>query len=286
MITLPKTIQIFLPDGNARSIRIAEITSRTVQAMQIPRSKLAEAGKREEVKNVGVYFLFGDADEEALERVYIGEAEDCYERLKQHKQYKEFWRTAVVVTSKTMTFTKAHARYLEWYCCKRAQEIGRYAVTNKTNPSKPHIREAEEADILDYYETMRILLATLGYPILEEIEKPQSESELLVCRGKGAVGYGLYTEEEFVVQKDSTATWETTPSAQDWIINTRKQLFEEGVLVPAEEGKTYRFAKDQPFKTPTGGSAVILGRSSNGWTAWKNKAGQTLDELIRQPLNE
>ena len=141
MLSLPKTIQIFLPDGNARSIRIAEITSRTVQATQIPRSKLAEAGKREEVKNVGVYFLFGDSDEEALERVYIGEAEDCYERLKQHKQYKDFWRTAVVVTSKTMTFTKAHAWYLEWYCCKRTQEIGQYVVTNETNPSKPHFRE-------------------------------------------------------------------------------------------------------------------------------------------------
>ena len=55
----PKTIQIFLPDGNARSIRIAEITSRTIQAIQIPRSKVAEAKKRDEIKNVGVYFLFG-----------------------------------------------------------------------------------------------------------------------------------------------------------------------------------------------------------------------------------
>ncbi len=28
----PKTVQIYLPDGNARSVRVAEITSRTVQA--------------------------------------------------------------------------------------------------------------------------------------------------------------------------------------------------------------------------------------------------------------
>ena len=56
----PRTIQIFLPDGNARSLRIAEITSRTVQAIQIPRSKVSEAGKRKEVRSVGVYFLFGE----------------------------------------------------------------------------------------------------------------------------------------------------------------------------------------------------------------------------------
>lgn len=40
---IAKTIQIFLPDGNARSVRIAEVTSRTVQAVQVPRSKLKGA---------------------------------------------------------------------------------------------------------------------------------------------------------------------------------------------------------------------------------------------------
>ena len=56
----PKTVQIYLPDGNARGVRIAEITSRTVQAIQIPRSELRTAENREEVQRVGVYFLFGD----------------------------------------------------------------------------------------------------------------------------------------------------------------------------------------------------------------------------------
>lgn len=36
----PKTIQIDIPDGNARSVRIAEGTSRTVQAVPVPRSNL------------------------------------------------------------------------------------------------------------------------------------------------------------------------------------------------------------------------------------------------------
>lgn len=60
-----KTVQIFLPDGNARSVRIAEITSRTIQAVQIPRQKLEIAEAREEVHRVGVYFLFGDVGSSA-----------------------------------------------------------------------------------------------------------------------------------------------------------------------------------------------------------------------------
>jgi hypothetical protein len=43
-----KTIQIFLPDGNARGIRIADITSETVHAIQIPRSQIKDAKPRKE----------------------------------------------------------------------------------------------------------------------------------------------------------------------------------------------------------------------------------------------
>ncbi|WP_233992458.1 hypothetical protein [Salinibacter altiplanensis] len=46
----PKTVQILLPDGNAKGIRIAELTSRTVQAVQIPRQKLSVAEERKEVR--------------------------------------------------------------------------------------------------------------------------------------------------------------------------------------------------------------------------------------------
>ena len=39
----PQTIQFFLPQGEPRGIRIADITTRIVQAVLVPRSKLAEA---------------------------------------------------------------------------------------------------------------------------------------------------------------------------------------------------------------------------------------------------
>ncbi len=58
----PKTIQIFLPDDNARGACITEITSRTVQAMQIPRSELDVTAARDEVQRVGVYVLFGETE--------------------------------------------------------------------------------------------------------------------------------------------------------------------------------------------------------------------------------
>ena len=71
-----KTIQIYLPDGDPQSIKIAEITSRTVQAILIPRSKLELAFQRDELKNVGVYFLIGNPEDVSKEILYVGEAEE------------------------------------------------------------------------------------------------------------------------------------------------------------------------------------------------------------------
>jgi hypothetical protein len=143
----PKTVQIFLPDGNARSVRIAEITSRTVQAVQIPRKKIDIAEKRDEVRRVGVYFLFGDVGDDATKPpAYIGEAENCLQRILNHHERKDFWTTAVTITSKTRSFTKAHARRLEYDCIRVARDAQRFRLRNTQTPSEPHIPEAMLAE--------------------------------------------------------------------------------------------------------------------------------------------
>src|SRR5688572_29670160 len=99
-----------MPDGSPTSIKIAEVTTRIVQLVLIPRNKLNEMNLREEVKSVGVYFLFGKSDTDGKPNVYIGEAENCFERLKQHNRdvNKDFWNVAIVAVSKTGSFTKSH----------------------------------------------------------------------------------------------------------------------------------------------------------------------------------
>ena len=57
---MPKTIQIFLPSGDPRGIRIAEITTRIVQVIEVPRSLLQEFIKMPESGQVALYVLIGD----------------------------------------------------------------------------------------------------------------------------------------------------------------------------------------------------------------------------------
>jgi len=44
-----KTIQIFLPTGEPRAMRVADLTTRIVQAVLIPRANLREAKSRAEL---------------------------------------------------------------------------------------------------------------------------------------------------------------------------------------------------------------------------------------------
>jgi len=276
----PQTIQIFLPDGSPRSVKIAEITNRIVKAVLVPRNKLEYIATREELKNVGVYFLFGDSAEKAKPLVYIGEAEDCLYRLQQHNRNKEFWNYAVVMVSKTNAFTKSHAKYLEHIAIADAKSANRFQTENSVAPSKPFVTESMEADLLDSFETIRILLSTLGYPVYDRVSKDQvPDKEILILTGRKIRAEGDLIDDGFVVFKGSQAKLKTVPSCPDYLISFRNKLVEEGVLI--EKESEFEFTEDYVFSSPSTAGSIVLGRSTNGWQMWKNQSGKTLDELKR-----
>lgn len=74
MSATAKTIQIFLPGGDPRGIRVAEVTTRIVQVIEVPRSLLTDFVKMDESGQVAVYFLVSEAIEESAPRVYVGQS--------------------------------------------------------------------------------------------------------------------------------------------------------------------------------------------------------------------
>jgi hypothetical protein len=105
------TIKLFLPRGDAKSLRTAEISNWTGKAIAAPRTEFDELLQREELDKSGVYILIGTDPLSGSPHAYIGEAEVIRDRLKQHKS-KEFWISAIVFVSKDENLTKAHIRYL------------------------------------------------------------------------------------------------------------------------------------------------------------------------------
>ncbi len=276
----PQTIQIFLPDGSPTSIREAEITNRLVKAILFPRNKMQEVAKRDIVNFTGVYFLFGNKEEGAKPLVYIGEGEDCFMRIQSHNRKKDFWTHCVIITTKTDEYTKTDGKYLEHFCLAKAKEIGRYATDNDTGSKKPSISESREYDLLDNFDTAKILLATLGYPIFEEKRKAKTAKELFYCNGRNsASATGELIDDGFLVYKGGKASIDETDGVTKWVSDMRNRLLIDNIL--KEENGFYVFQQDYIFNSPSGSAATILGRNTNGWTKWKDKNGKTLDELKR-----
>lgn len=294
VIPRPRTIQIYLPKGDPRGLRVAELTTSIVRVIDVPRALLDEFMEMPEAKQVGVYFLINDEEDRDYPSIYIGQTGGTGKRLLSHQKEKDFWNRVLVGVSLTNNLTQTHSTYLEWLGIKSANEAGRYKVENGNSGSKPHTPAPMEADCQEIFATIRVLMATLGQPAFESLAKPAVEAELFYCRSKvsggntaksaGKVEYdatGQYTTEGMVVLKGSKARLAIAASAPKDKLNSRRdELIKDGAL--KLEGDYYVFQRDVLFKSPSGAAFIVRAASSNGWIEWTSKDGKTLDSLHRQ----
>lgn len=308
MTQRPRTIQIFLPAGDPRGIRVAALTTSIVQVIEVPRPLMPQFLQMPESKQVGVYYLIGDDEDKDQLSVYMGQTGSLGKRLNEHDldPKREFWNRALVAISLTHSLTQTHAMYLEWCSIQQANNAQRYSVENGNAGSKPYTPASLEADCQEIFDTIRTLVATMGQPVFEPLAVRRIESAtrpvngtagvldqstaadtdmLLFCEGPSASAKAQYTEEGLVVLKGSRGRSEAAPSfAQRSAGKNRQRLIDSGALLL--DGSSYVFQKDVLFGSPSGASKVVLARHSNGWTEWKDASGKTLDELKRQKSDE
>lgn len=277
------TIKLFLPRGDAKSLRTAEISNWTGKAVAAPRTEIDDLLAREELDKAGVYILIGSDPHTNMPSAYIGEAEVIRERLKQHKA-KEFWITAIVFVSKDENLTKAHVRYLESRLLAEAAQVNRF-VLEQNQAGGSRLPESDREDMEVFLARIRQLLPVLGSDILAPIAQPTGKEQpggILFCRMKGAEARGQRTANGFVVFEGSTAVLDQRPSAENYpyAIAQRKQLIADGVLIQKENFLV--FTKDAEFSSPSAAAAVIHGGSANGLIVWKTGDGKSLKQLDEQ----
>ncbi len=275
------TIKLFLPHGDAKRLRVGEVSNWTGKALAAPRTELDDLLLREELENSGVYFLFGADPESGELLAYIGEAEVIRDRLKQHKA-KDFWSSVVVFVSKDENLTKAHIRFLENRVMHESKLAGRYKLEN-ANSSNPKLPESDREDMEVYLSRIRQMLPVLGSdlltPIGGSVKTTKVEKELF-CKIKNVVAHGRRTEEGFVVFQNSTAVLIERPSAETQhpaILAHRKKLIQNGTLVQSTD--VYKFTRDTEFSSPSMAAAIVHGGGANGLTSWKDASGKTLKEI-------
>lgn len=275
------TIKLFIPLGDPKKVRTAEISNWSGKAVAAPRSDLDHFISRPEVSKPGVYILLGVDAQDGEPLAYIGEAEVVADRIKQHKS-KDYWNSAIAFVSKDENLTKAHIRYLEGRIIEIALSIGRYKIAN-ANLSGSHLPESDQHDMEVFLERIAQLLPVLGSELLTPIaptSKDATGEEVLYCNMKGAQARGLRSPNGFVVLKGSTAVLKERDSAKTqgpWILALRSKLIQEGAL--QEQAGFLIFTRDIEFASPSAAAAVIHGGNAAGPLAWKNPAGTALKEI-------
>ncbi len=265
-----------MPGGDPEGIRTIEKSNWSGSGLVIPRALFAEGRKRKELTRTGVYVLTGPPEDSGLPRIYVGEGDPIRPRLEQHASKKDFWTTCFAFSSKDENLNKAHVQFLEARLVQLASQAKRCLLDNGTVPTQPSMSEADAADAEGFLSEILLCFPVLGLGVFT-VASPTAGGLPLFVAAKGVKAEGRETAEGFVVRVGSGAVTEETPSCHAHLIELRTALVKNGVLKPTGAG--YIFAQDYVFSSPSTAAGVVLGRSSNGRTSWKSKAGRTLRDI-------
>lgn len=243
-----------------------------------PRAIHAQARARSELERPGLYLLVGPSEATiGKSRIYVGEADVLRKRLDQHHSTKDFWTRGIVFTSKDGSLNKAHVKYLEGRLLALARQTQRAELDNGNAPQLPALSEAEIADTEAFLDEMLLIYPVLDVRAFEPIETVAVPAQRLHLTGPEAQAEGHETAEGFIVLAGAIVRPTVVPSIHEHLAQLRSKLIEEGVLV--ETGDDLRFVRDYQFNSPSTAAGVVLGRSANGRTEWKDAAGRTLKEI-------
>ncbi|WP_418558116.1 GIY-YIG nuclease family protein [Hominenteromicrobium sp.] len=285
-----KSINLFLMDGEPGGRIKCTLANWTGVAYKIPRTALDLCKERDDLKQSGIYFLFGTSDQTGNNVVYIGQAgarkngEGLLYRLLEHKRNpdKDYWTEAIVFTTSNNSFGPTEISYLENRFCGLAFAAKRYDVKNGNDPTHGNITEEKESELEEFVDYARIVMGTLGHKVFEPLvaaspmhvdkEHPIVEEPLLYFENSNAKATGRRTSEGFVVFKGSTLSQKIAKSCPEIAIKARTKY--SGKI---EANST--LTEDVLLTSPSSAAAFVGGSSSNGNELWKTKEGVPLKSL-------
>lgn len=293
-----RSIELYLVDGRPEGLLTAKVFNWTGQVLKVPRIQLREALLRPESGFTGIYVLMGERDGQTL--AYIGEGEEVGARIRDHDVRKDWWTTALIVTTSANELNKAHVKYLEARLVEQARAAGAIALDNGNTPPKPGLSEAGKSNMEEFLDTLFIVVPALGVDMFSNKRRPTtiatptanrtSPRFVLEARRSGIRATAVLENGEFVVLAASAAQnkWIGAGSQNSSYSALHAKLVEAGIIRLADPNAT--FSENYAFSSPSAAAAVVLGRSANGRTEWvvegstKTYGDWDADQLAMLPL--
>ena len=288
-----KNINMFLMDGEVTGKIKCTLSNWTGVIYKIPRIQLGDLKSRDEMKQSGIYFLFGRDEDKQKDVTYIGQAttrkngEGVLLRIQEHTRdtHADYFNDVIILTTQNNSFGPTEISYLENKFTQLAKEAGRYIVKNGNDPNPGNVTEEKESELDEIVENTLMIIGTLGYRVFVPMTKKVSQdltdnhSTYLYLKRKTKKSNKVIeatcerTTEGFVVLEGSQVEIKDSPYLPASLKEMRQNLIasrgiQDGVL-----------KEKQLFSSPSYAAAFLLGMQTNGRTDWKDQDGRTLKEL-------
>lgn len=288
-----KNINIFLMDGEVTGKIKCTLSNWTGVIYKIPRIQLGDLKSRDEMKQSGIYFLFGRDEDKQKDVTYIGQAttrkngEGVLLRIQEHTRdtHADYFNDVIILTTQNNSFGPTEISYLENKFTQLAKEAGRYIVKNGNDPNTGNVTEEKESELDEIVENTLMIIGTLGYRVFVPMTKKVSQdltdnhSTYLYLKRKTKKSNKVIeatcerTTEGFVVLEGSQVEIKDSPYLSASLKEMRQNLIASRVI---QDGV---LKEKQLFSSPSYAAAFLLGMQTNGRTDWKDQDGRTLKEL-------
>ena len=288
-----KNINMFLMDGEVTGKIKCTLSNWTGVIYKIPRIQLGDLKSRDEMKQSGIYFLFGRDEDKQKDVTYIGQAttrkngEGVLLRIQEHTRdtHADYFNDVIILTTQNNSFGPTEISYLENKFTQLAKEAGRYIVKNSNDPNPGNVTEEKESELDEIVENTLMIIGTLGYrvfvPMTKEVSQDLTDnhSTYLYLKRKTKKSNKVIeatcerTTEGFVVLEGSQVEVMDSPNLPASLKEMRQNLIASQVI---QDGV---LKEKQLFSSPSYAAAFLLGMQTNGRTDWKNRDGRTLKEL-------
>ena len=288
-----KNINMFLMDGEVTGKIKCTLSNWTGVIYKIPRIQLGDLKSRDEMKQSGIYFLFGRDEDKQKDVTYIGQAttrkngEGVLLRIQEHTRdiHADYFNDVIILTTQNNSFGPTEISYLENKFTQLAKEAGRYIVKNGNDPNPGNVTEEKESELDEIVENTLMIIGTLGYrvfvPMIKKVSQDLTDnhSTYLYLKRKTKKSNKVIeatcerTTEGFVVLEGSQVEIKDSPYLPASLKEMRQNLIASRVI---QDGV---LKEKQLFSSPSYAAAFLLGMQTNGRTDWKNQDGRTLKEL-------
>ena len=209
---------------------------------------------------------------------YIGEAENCITRIKQHKN-EDWWNEVLIfLGNNEYPLDKAQAKYIEnvfYTQAKQNEKYKTFVVMNTKTPTKCSLSRQLESRTIKYIDIAKKLTLLQNLKLFYNLKQTtyQKQNILTITRENKVLAKGFVDTNGFTVLKGASIAPVMTEKTTTCFKIFREKLIANKII------KDNKLTVDYVFSSPSAAAVQILGHNSNGLEEWKNSNNVKLKDL-------